>query len=259
MKQQSFLGYGQSSWLLIEAAIVLAVSWPNPAQLKAQVPSQSQADAPVQREMPGSPLKPGTRFSDLAHHMAEEPAINRMVAQGVMRPVSPTKFAPDMPETLGEFAVSVQHMFDLPQPPKPINFSDVPPSSPIHAAVQAMVPYMGRHILCFGCALATNFLPNQPVSRAISAVTLVRILMAQKKISLLTMMEADEVLRNVEEAKTLPPPSRPYFATAIRSGILALSPEHKIEPAREHSRANMAVLLDHVQKKFNVPRVRPVP
>src|SRR5438105_3978001 len=106
---------------------------------------------------------PGTMFSDLAHHVEEELAINSMVAQGIMRPISPTKFAPDTPETLGEFAVSTQHMFNLPQPAHPINFSDVPPSSPIYAAVQAMVPYMGRHILCIGCALTTDFLPNQPV------------------------------------------------------------------------------------------------
>jgi hypothetical protein len=65
---------------------------------------------------PQTTTSPALVFVDLASHTAAVPAINSMVAQGIMRGVSQTQFAPDAYYSMGEFAVSMQHMFNLAAP-----------------------------------------------------------------------------------------------------------------------------------------------
>jgi hypothetical protein len=197
-------------------------------------------------------------FSDLAGDPAE-PAINSMVAQGILHPVSPTQFAPHEPLTRGDFVIAIQHMFNLPREAKPINFTDISPGTPLYAALQAVEPYLGRQTLCFGCALGTNFMPDQPITRANVTFTVTRVLTEQKKLQLLTPAEVDSVLERIPDADQLSAPSRAYFATAIKSGISPLGPENRIEPASPVTRSESAVLLDNVQRKFEIPRVHSLP
>jgi hypothetical protein len=196
-------------------------------------------------------------FTDLAAHVAEQPAINNMVTQGIIRAVSPTQFSPDAPNTRGAFAVSVQHMFNLPKPAQAVTFSDVPSSSSIFTAVQAIAPFQGRQILCSGCALGSTFGPNEPVTRAETAVLLTGILIAQKKVALTSPAEAESALAKVPDANELRGPARLYLATALQSGVITLTSASKLDPASQRTRADTAVLLDSVQKKFAIPQVRP--
>jgi hypothetical protein len=174
----------------------------------------------------------------------------------MMQGVSATQFAPGMANTRGDFAVSVKRMFNLPQPAQSFEFPDVPGNSPIHAAVRAMAPFTGGNILCFGCALGKNFLPTHPVSRAEATVTLVRILIGEKKLGLVDSTEADSLLAGVSDAQILPPPARVYFATAIKAGVIQVLPGNRIGPAVPLTRADVAVLLDDVQRKFEIPPAR---
>lgn len=197
-----------------------------------------------------------TNFADLANHTAEQPAIGNLVSQGIMRGVSQTEFNPDVPMTNGDFAVSVQKMFGLAAPAQKINFTDVPSSSPIYSAVEAAAPYLGRQIRCFGCQLGTTFGPNEPASRLLAAVTLTNILVAQKKVELMASDAAETVLAGVPDAADLRGPARAYVATALQQGILSLNSDRSIAALSPMTRANIAVQLDAVQKKFNVPQVR---
>lgn len=196
-------------------------------------------------------------ISDLDAHAGETSAINSMVTQGIMRTADTAKFDPDAPTTRGELAVSMQHMFNLGHPAQTVDFTDIPPSSPLYSAVQAVAPFLGREILCFGCALISKFLPNVPVTRIEGAVLLTNILVAHKKLKLLSRAEAEPVLATLVDAKTLEGPLRIYVATAIRNDVLTLPLSDHLDPHAVHSRAQTAVMLDRVQKKFMLPTVSP--
>lgn len=198
-------------------------------------------------------------FSDLANYAAQRSAIEHMVSQGIMSPISPGKFGPEAPVTRGDFATSMLYMFNLPEWAKPTEFPDVARTSAIYPAVSAAAPFMNLQILCFGCALGENFMPRQPISRAESTVVLVRILLARRQIQVLSSQQADDALANVADAKDLSPPARTLFATAIQSGILALRPDKTIQPGLQHTRADMAELLDKIQKKYEIPVVNRLP
>jgi hypothetical protein len=198
------------------------------------------------------------RFSDLTSSSEAESAINNMVAQGIMRGVTPTQFAPETPLSQGDFVIAMQRMFKLPRASRSVDFSDVAPNSPIYAALQALEPYLGRQILCFGCALGTNFLPNQAISSAEMIFIMTRILTGQNKLQLLNSADAYSVLAGRSDTSQLSPPSRVYFATAIRNGIL-IGAENRIALPSEVTRADAALFLDRIQRKFDIPRVQPPP
>jgi len=205
------------------------------------------------------PMSPSATPSDLGGHSAEQPAINNMVSQGIMREAEPGKFEPDAGQSRADFASSMQRMFNLPMPSRPIWFSDLPPNSPIYLAVQSVAPYLHWQMLCPGCALRSDFMPSESVSRAEVTVVLTAILVAQSKIPLLSTVETERVLADVGDASDLPPAARPYFATAIKTGVLALRPGNNMALSLHPSRADTAVLLDGVQKKFNLPRATAMP
>jgi hypothetical protein len=228
----------------VHASALAAPAAPTPPEAQVR-PVESRPVAPV--------------FADLANHSAAAPAINSMVAQGIMRGVSQTQFAPDAFYSLGEFAVSMQHMFSLPAPAQPINFPDVPRGSPAYEAVGAVTPFLDRGLLCPGCAAGANFLPRQPVMRAFATIIIVNILNAQNKIQLVSPSEAQSVLANASDASWLPSTARIIFATALKNDIIALQPGKKINLAYQPTRAETAVLLDAVQKKFTIPPVRRTP
>lgn len=195
--------------------------------------------------------------TDLPQQAGTRLAITRMLAQGIIRPQAAGRFAPARTISLGDYLVSMQHMFNLPPPARPANFTDVPPSSPYFAAVQAVSPYLQRQALCFGCALSSNLYPNQPVSRAQTTVTLVSVLAAQGKLTLVDDQRAAQILANVRDAGRLSPLARRHFATAISSNIMSLSRARTLAMAEPYTRADLAVMLDSVQTRFQVPQVQP--
>lgn len=192
-------------------------------------------------------------FSDLANYSSERPAIENMVAQGIMTSASPGKFNPQGLVTRGDFAVSLQRMFSLPPSNHTLIFPDVTQKDAIYPAVQAVAPFMNMQLLCPGCALWAVFSPDQPMTRAESTIVLIRILLVQKRTQLLSTSEAEKVLAEVADVKSMSPGARRYFATAVKNGIVTLGNEKSFQPALQHSRADTAVLLDRVQKGFSIP------
>jgi hypothetical protein len=94
-------------------------------------------------------------------------------------------------------------------------------------------------------------------SKAETIITMTLVLATQNTLQLLISGDADSVLAGVSDADQLSRPSRVYFATAIKNGILPLGPQNRILPASEVTRADAAVLLDRMQRKFDIPRVQP--
>jgi hypothetical protein len=225
-------------FLILTAALLGGVgAFVSPSALSAQPSTGEVADLPADAEA--------------------KLAISKMLHQSVMRTRAGGKFAPTEPSTLGEYLVSVQQLFRLPQPRRAVNFTDVPPSSPYYAAVQAAAPYLNRQAICFGCALSSNLYPEQSLTRAQSTVTLVSILNARGTLPLLDGARADAVLQGVEDTKNLSPLARRLVATGISGGILSLFSARRPELSAVETRASTAVTLDRVQTKFQVPEVRP--
>jgi len=195
--------------------------------------------------------------TDLPTGAEERLAITQLLRQGVMRARPGGNFAPAEPTTLGEYLISLQQLFSLPQPQHPANFTDVPPNSPYYAAVQAMAPYLKREIMCFRCALSTNLYPEQSLTRLISIVPLVSILNVRGTLPLVDASRVDQLLDGVDDTKNLGPLARQHVATAISGGLISLSAAHRAELSQIETRANTAVMLNRIQTNFHIPEVRP--
>jgi len=209
--------------------------------------------SPIALAQPRFPVR--QEISDLSAHTTEAPAIHSMVTQGIMRTVNAAKFEPDAPTTRGELATSVQHMFKLGPPAKPVTFTDIPPTSSFYSSVEAVAPFLGRQMLCFGCALISNFLPSEPTSRIEATVLLTNILVSRQKVSLISPAEVDSVLGPLTDVNQLRGPVRAYIATAIRNDIVTLAAPNLLDPYARISRAQTASMLDLVQRKFMIPPV----
>ena len=194
--------------------------------------------------------------SDITNHHAEAAAIRNIVSQGVME-APRGKFRPDAPMTRADLAASVQRLFDLKSPAVATNFPDVPSMSPFYPSVEAVAPYLGRQILCFGCALKSTFLPEAPASELEFAVLVTNVLLAQKRLALVPGPEAEAVLTNVPNSGQLRGPLlRAYVATAIRAGIILPPKSDRLTSVTAFSRAQGAGMLNRVQNKFTITKVR---
>jgi hypothetical protein len=152
--------------------------------------------------------------------------------------------------TLSEFANYAQEKFGLSQPERPVAFDDVQPSDSGYTAAQAVYPFLHTQLLCPGCALTSNFYGKHPLTRAQAAVALVSILVAERRITLITPEETSDVLANVPDADSMSVFARPYIATAIADGLLLLEPGNLIRPAQPYTHTEMALLFDTVQRRF---------
>lgn len=196
-------------------------------------------------------------FTDLHGHSMEAAAIKNLVSQGVMSPTAPGKFDPEATMKRGDFAVALQRLFDLPQASKPMKFSDVREGDAIYGAVQAVAPFMDKQVPCPGCDLGSKFEPAKSVSRAQWAITLVRILVAQNKLQLADEAQTNATLSNVPDARDLPKRARPYFATAIQSGVMDRCAGNALELSQLIGRADVAEMLNKIQEQFKIPPAKP--
>jgi hypothetical protein len=114
---------------------------------------------------------------------------------------APGKFEPGATMKGGDFAVALQRFFNLPQSDKTAKFSDVHPADASYAAVEAVAPCMDKEVPCPNCELGSNFSPGKSLSRAQWAITVVRILVGQKKLQLPGEQQSDKVLTSVPDAR----------------------------------------------------------
>jgi len=194
-------------------------------------------------------------ISDIPKHSKEAVAIHTVVALGILTAPS-GRFRPDEPLTRAEFAQAMQRLFALKPPAVARNFPDIPSKSPQYTAVEALAPYLGWEILCPGCALRGDFLPEAPMSTLEAAVPVLNILLAQNKVVLLKGDQAEAVVKSVPDSARLRGPLlRSYAATAISAGIVS---RFAIERGRlTLTRAQAATMLDHVQTKCGIDKARP--
>lgn len=198
----------------------------------------------------------GPEFTDLHGYSMEAPAIKNMVDQGIMNVTAPGKFDPGTTVKRADFAIALRRMFSLPQPGKPIKFSDVHPSDAIYADVEAVAPYMDKQVPCPGCEVGSAFSPNKAISRAQWAITVVRILVAQNKLQLLSEEQSNKILSSVPDVRDVPKGARVYIATAIDSDIIECCSGNAIAVDQIPSRADVADMLNNIQKHFNLSRVK---
>jgi hypothetical protein len=157
----------------------------------------------------------------------------------------------------GDFAVLMQRRFALPQPAKPVEFFDVRSTDPIFSAIESVAIYIDPLVLCPGCVLSRNFSPDQPITRGIATISLVRMLAARGQLQILSASESDAVLSNSADAKRLQPLARRYFATAIARRILVLRPDNRIDIAAPNTRSEITEVLDRVQTQFKLAEGTP--
>ena len=214
-------------------------------------PSGGRAQPPPKavKKVPALPSK-NVVFSDLGNHGVEAPAISSMVAQGIMKPVGIGIFNPDGVVTRGEFATMMQSLYKLGKPGETVAFSDIKSTDPLFSAIQAMAPFMNRQVLCVGCALTTNFSPNAAISREEASIILVRIMGARNQLQPVTSPELSSFLQSTRDAKNWKPAAAPYFALAIKSGVMPLLGDNTFQPALKLTRADTAVLLDNINRQF---------
>ncbi len=155
--------------------------------------------------------------------------------------------------TRGNFAAFLQKQYNLSPPSQPLNFPDVPSSRPDYAAIQASAVFMNAQLLCPTCYLRPQFYPDEPIYRDISTLALLRILIANGKVQLLSAPDSAAVLAQVPDSKNLPLVSRPYFATAIKIGLLPLREGSPIRPSPLQTSHDTTATFDFVEKKFNLP------
>jgi hypothetical protein len=98
--------------------------------------------------------------------------------------------------------------------------------------------------------LSANFSPQRSTSRAEAAVTLVSVLIAGKKLQLLSAANANSVLTGVPDAGSLPPFARRYVATAIQNGLLTLQSGNTLQPGQPFTHAELATALNTVRTNF---------
>jgi S-layer homology domain len=149
-------------------------SWLSLRCLQTTVQVAAQQKAPVEQ------------ITDLPADSAQKDAITRIVSQGIMAPLSAGTFAPQSPTTLRQFAVSMQHLFQLPRVTGGQKFIDVPASDLDFAALTSFVPYLERQAFCPGCALNDSLRPDNSISSAAEAVAITSILIERRRITLVT-------------------------------------------------------------------------
>jgi hypothetical protein len=169
-------------------------------------------------------------------------------------------FVGTSPVTRSALTALLQQSFILPTPTRFAVFADLPPNDPRYASAQAISPFMHSQILCPGCRLSANFLPDTAPTRAEFAVLLVSLLLAGNKLELLSITDTNAVLSSVPDAGNsmlLPFLARPFIATAVKNGILTLEAGNNFQPTQPSSFADLITGLNAIQQQFGLPVIIP--
>jgi hypothetical protein len=193
-------------------------------------------------------------IKDLAQYKAEQPAVLRIVSQGIISPIALGMFGPTVTVTRGDYAVMLQRLFALRPPTHVMVFPDVTRSDPRYAAIQAAGAYMNRQIFCFGCQLKEQFSPNQAITNGEAIVYLMRILGAKGLVKPLAPSDVSTIVKKQADAAMYAPLAAPLYAIAIKDNIAGIEPNNvSIQPVTKLNRVHAAVLLDQVQIVKKIP------
>jgi len=157
--------------------------------------------------------------------------------------------------TKADFAVLLSSQFRLPTPKAPIDFPDVPRTLNTYPEIEAAASFLNPQLLCPNCALRPEFYPTAPISRQVATLAYVRILLASGRLQLLSAADSATVLEGVPEAAALPKGAKPYFATAVRTGLLAIDQNHTLGLASLQSREEALAHMADIQKRMGANEV----
>jgi hypothetical protein len=186
-------------------------------------------------------------FQDLSSYAWAAPAIDSLAQEGVIHGVGDGRFDPGGQVTRAQFASLMMHAFQLPPSSQPPAFQDVGAGSWEYQAVGAASPYFDNYPLPGG---GYAFEPDQGMQRQEVAAAMVRVLVRQGKLTLLSPEQAQTVLARLSDAGAVDPSLEPYVATAIQAGIMKGFPDGSFQPQAILNRAQAAVLLDGAAKLF---------
>jgi len=116
---------------------------------------------------------------------------------------------------------------------------------------------MNEQILCPGCYLHPNFFPDQPVSQSLAAVAIVRILVAQNRMQLPSIAEAEGALAGVSGGRNVPRDAKPYIAAATRHGLVVVDATHGLQSKAVLSQTDLGAILDKAAK-IQLPAPPPI-
>lgn len=180
-------------------------------------------------------------FGDLTDYAWAVPAITDLAQAGVISGVAPGRFDPGGDITRAQVAAMLVRMFQLAPAAAAQNFTDVPEGYWGRSAVQAVAPYLPP-------LSPDRFGPNDYAKRQEVAAAVVRLLVRQGKLTVLSPEQAQAVLAQVSDGDAIDPSLQTYVATAIQAGIMKGFPDGSFQPQGMLDRAQAAVLLEAAEK-----------
>lgn len=197
--------------------------------------------------VPMSAQPPGPIAAD---SVRAQRALASLARQGFLEDAPGKKAGEPVPRS--EFATALQRLFDLPAPNQKFVFPDVAQNSPSYDAIQAVAPFLGRQIRCPGCALTTTIGIDQPIDRVEAAVAVTGILLAQRKITVVSPARARQLLPSATYSAPHSRPLQLYLATAVNAGVLRSSAAAVSQTPAKFTRVDLALMLEGVQTRYKI-------
>jgi hypothetical protein len=215
----------------------------------------SRPNAKIFYTTDGSMPTSGSTLYSAPFSIATSDTVRAIAIAPGQQPSLPTSVEYSCAVTRADFATLLQKQYSLPAPAKPVSLPDVPATDPAYAAIQSIAQLINLQILCPTCHIRPEFYPKAPIYDDASTIALVRVLVANGKVQLLSASDSAAVLAQVPDGALLPPVAKQYFATAIKSGVLTLKSGERIRPARLQTHGDVIATLNTIQKRFNLPPI----
>jgi IPT/TIG domain/S-layer homology domain len=191
---------------------------------------------------------PISGLSDISGYPRASAAIHALVRQGILVQDSPGRFAPERPVSRAEFALAFVRAFTYSKPVQSPAFSDIPAGAPNTQAYAQVQPYLFHYASGDGTLL---FHPEFPVQRDEAAVAGTAMLVAARKLTLLSRTKDIEViLGRVKDRNQIPEGMRAATATAMKAGLVTAGETGDLRPLDFLTRADLALLMYRFESFF---------
>lgn len=174
------------------------------------------------------------QFTDVPADYWARPYITDLAQRGILTGFPDGTFQPEKPVTRAEFATLIEKIFAQTGQQQPIAFSDVPANYWAAPAVDEAVKTGFLRGYPEG-----NFLPNQPITKAQTLVSLVSGL----KVPPASIPSSDILNRFADGAQT-PAYAQPAVAAATQAGLVVNHPDiNSLSPNQPATRAEVAAII----------------
>jgi hypothetical protein len=178
-------------------------------------------------------------------------AIQKLSDEGIIKGFDKHHFQPTGKITRAQFASLLSRYFDLkPAADAGQDYKDVAKNTWFFNDVEAAKDYMTKFTDLQG---GYDFKPDQPMTRAEAAVSLVQILVKENAVQLVSADQANQILSGFKDANAIPVNLRIHVATAIQNKVLQGEGNHRFNPNGTLNRAQAATLLFNLQTNVEVP------